>query len=131
MNYLGEEGYERIVDTMMQTARKLREGIEATPGLCVLGEPDMCVMAIGGAGLDVYEVGDEMQVRGWHLDRQQYPPSLHLTVTYAHASVVEQFLADLQYLDRGRTPAEPAAVAERPHAGRCPGGYPAAPREAG
>ena len=96
MNYLGEEGYERIVDTMMQTAQKLRGGIEATPGLCVLGQPDMCVMAIGGEGLDVYEVGDEMQVRGWHLDRQQFPPSLHLTVMYAHAGVVEQFLSDLR-----------------------------------
>jgi sphinganine-1-phosphate aldolase len=96
MNYLGEEGYERIVDTMMQTARKLREGIEAVPGLRVLGRPDMCVMAIGGEGLDVYEIGDEMQVRGWHLDRQQFPPSLHLTVTYAHAEVADQFLADLR-----------------------------------
>jgi hypothetical protein len=29
------------------------------------------------------------------MDRQQFPPSLHLTVTYAHARVVDQFLADL------------------------------------
>ena len=96
MNYLGEEGYERIVDTMMRTAARLREGIDALSGLRVLGQPDMCVMAIGGDGLDVYEVGDEMQLRGWHLDRQQFPPSLHLTVTYAHADVVEKFLADLR-----------------------------------
>lgn len=96
MNYLGEAGYTHIVETMMQTARKLQEGINALPGLHVIGEPDMCVMAIGGDGLDVYEVGDEMQARGWHLDRQQFPPSLHLTVIYAHAAVADQFLADLQ-----------------------------------
>lgn len=105
MNYLGEEGYCRIVDTMMRTAGQLRAGIDAIPGLRVLGAPDMCVMAIGGDGLDVYEVGDEMQARGWHLDRQQFPPSLHLTVTYGHAGVVEPFLADL---------AASAAAARRP-----------------
>jgi hypothetical protein len=107
MNYLGEEGYERIVDTMMRTAARLREGIDALPGLRVLGQPDMCVMAIGGDGLDVYEVGDEMQLRGWHLDRQQFPPSLHLTVTYVHAGVVERFLADLR--DAVRTVRRPSA----------------------
>jgi hypothetical protein len=37
-----------------------------------------------------------MQARGWHLDRQQFPPTLHLTVTYAHSEVVEPFLADLR-----------------------------------
>jgi hypothetical protein len=81
---------------MMDTARRIREGIAALPGVRVLGSPDMCVMAIGGDGLDIYEVGDEMQAKGWHLDRQQFPPSLHLTVTYAHAAVVDQFLADLK-----------------------------------
>jgi glutamate/tyrosine decarboxylase-like PLP-dependent enzyme len=96
MNYLGEDGYMRIVDTMMRTAATLRDGIAGIPGLRVLGAPDICVMAIGGTGLDVYEVGDEMQARGWRLDRQQRPPSLHLTVTYAHSAVVEQFLADLR-----------------------------------
>jgi glutamate/tyrosine decarboxylase-like PLP-dependent enzyme len=105
MNYLGEEGYCRIVDTMMRTAAELRDGINAVPGLRVLGAPDMCVMAIGGEGVDAYEVGDEMQARGWHLDRQQFPPSLHLTVTYGHAGVVEPFLADLR---------ASAAAAQRP-----------------
>ena len=30
------------------------------------------------------------------MDRQQYPPSLHLTVTHAHAQVADQFLHDLE-----------------------------------
>ncbi len=96
LNFLGEEGYLRIVDVMMRTATVLREGINAIPGLKVLSNPDMCVMAIGSDGLDVYEVADELQARGWHLDRQQFPPSLHLTVTYAHAATADAFLADLR-----------------------------------
>jgi len=55
----------------------------------------MSIMAIGSDRLNVYEVGDEMAVQGWHLDRQQFPPSLHVTVTPAHAQVADLFLEDL------------------------------------
>ena len=96
MNFLGAEGYRAIADTVMQTATKLKQGINATGGLKVLGEPAMSVMAIGSNGLNVYEVGDEMAARGWYLDRQQFPASLHVTVNYAHAASADQFLADLQ-----------------------------------
>jgi len=95
LNHLGEEGYLKITDTVMKTVLKLRSGIAATPGLKVLGEPAMSILAIGADGLNVYEVGDELSQRGWYLDRQQLPPSLHLTVTHAHAAVADRFLADL------------------------------------
>ena len=36
-----------------------------------------------------------MTLRGWHLDRQQFPPSLHMTITPAHASTADDFLRDL------------------------------------
>ncbi len=55
----------------------------------------MSIMAIGSDRLNVFEIGDEMALRGWNLDRQQFPPSLHVTVTPAHAQVADQFLADL------------------------------------
>ncbi|MFQ5577439.1 MAG: hypothetical protein ACE5G8_10690, partial [Anaerolineae bacterium] len=95
MNYLGEAGYLEIAQQVMETTLKLRDGINAIAGLRVLGEPPMSVLAIGSDALNVYEIGDELTLRGWHLDRQQYPPSLHLTVTHAHAAVADRFLADL------------------------------------
>ena len=55
----------------------------------------MSILAIGSDRLNVYEIGDELSLRGWHMDRQQFPPSLHLTVTHAHAQVADQFLRDL------------------------------------
>jgi hypothetical protein len=95
MHYLGEEGYLALADQVMKTALKLRARVAAIPGLQVLGEPIMSIMAIGSDRLNVYEVGDEMAVQGWHLDRQQFPPSLHVTVTPAHAQVADLFLEDL------------------------------------
>ncbi|HEY0991018.1 MAG TPA: aspartate aminotransferase family protein, partial [Kofleriaceae bacterium] len=33
--------------------------------------------------------------RGWTVDRQHRPPSIHLTVTANHAAIVDEYLADL------------------------------------
>lgn len=95
MNYLGEEGYLAITDTVMKTVTRLKEGIQAIDGVEVLGEPAMSILAIGSQRHNVYEIGDEMSLRGWYMDRQQFPASLHLTVTHAHAQVADLFLRDL------------------------------------
>jgi len=95
MNYLGEEGYLHITDTVMKTAKYLQEGIKAIPGLTILSDPEMSVFAIASAKIDVNEVADELELRGWHLDRQQFPTCLHMTVNYMHAAVADEFLADL------------------------------------
>jgi glutamate/tyrosine decarboxylase-like PLP-dependent enzyme len=95
LNYLGEEGYLAINDTVMRTTAKLRAGIDAIPGLEILGEPAMSLLAIGSDTLNIYEVADEMTLRGWQIDRQQFPPSLHLTVTHAHTQSANAFLSDL------------------------------------
>ena len=95
INYLGEDGYLRIAEAVMQTTVRIREGIASIPSIQVLSNPEMSIMAIGSQKLNVYEIGDEMTLRGWHLDRQQFPPSLHLTINYAHASMADQFLHDL------------------------------------
>jgi glutamate/tyrosine decarboxylase-like PLP-dependent enzyme len=95
LNFLGWEGYLEITDVVIKTTHKLQEGIDAIPGIQVLGNPEMSVFAIGSDGVDVYEVADELALRGWYLDRQHFPASLHLTVNCAQAAVADQFLADL------------------------------------
>lgn len=109
LNYLGEEGYTRIADVVMQTTKKIQEGIQRIDGLKIVGKPVMSVMAIASDKLDVYEIADEMTARGWHLDRQQFPPSLHLTINYAHAHSADAFLHDL---------AEAVAIVKKPSARR-------------
>jgi glutamate/tyrosine decarboxylase-like PLP-dependent enzyme len=97
LNHLGEDGYLAIADTVMKTVTVLRDGIAAIDGVRVLGDPAMSVLAIGSDQVNIYQVGDELALRGWHMDRQQHPPSLHLTVTHAHAQVIDQFLLDLEH----------------------------------
>jgi glutamate/tyrosine decarboxylase-like PLP-dependent enzyme len=96
LHHLGREGYLRLARQVRDTTRALRAGIDATPGLRVLGEPAMSVLAFGSDTLDVFAVGDAMDARGWHLDRQKGPDALHLMVSPMHAQVAERFLADLR-----------------------------------
>ncbi len=96
MNFLGEEGYLKLANVVMQAAKKIQAGVAALPEVRILSNPDMSVMALASDHLDVYQIGDELTARGWHLDRQQFPPSLHMTIVPAHALVVDQFLIDLR-----------------------------------
>ncbi len=95
MNYLGEDGYMEIADQVMQTAVSLHNGINQIEGIHIVSNPPMSIMAIGSDELNIYEIGDEMSLRGWHLDRQQFPPTLHVTVNYAHINQADAFLRDL------------------------------------
>jgi len=95
LNYLGEAGYLEMTDLVMKAARRFQDGVNAIPGLKVIGHPEMSVFAIGSDGLDVYALADELTQRNWHLDRQQFPPTLHMTVQFGHIGIVDEFLSDL------------------------------------
>ena len=95
LNYLGESGYLELTDLVMKATQRLRDGVNATPGIKVVSDPEMSVFAIGSDGLDVYALADELTKLNWHLDRQQFPPTLHMTVQFGHVEVVDEFLSDL------------------------------------
>jgi glutamate/tyrosine decarboxylase-like PLP-dependent enzyme len=105
---MGEEGYVAKAREILGTTQSLLNGIRAIPGLRVLGDPELTVVAFASDTLDVYALGDAMEARGWKLDRQQRPPSLHLMVTPAHTRVVEPFLADLRASAESLARGEPA-----------------------
>lgn len=96
MQYLGEEGYVRLARQTMDAARRLIDGVRATPGLHTWGEPDMTVVAIGSEEYDIFAIGDALNAKGWHFDRQDNPPALHLMASPRHALNVDEFVADLR-----------------------------------
>ncbi len=97
MNYLGESGYMRLASVILETVKKLRAGIEAIAELHIWGNPDASLLAFGSDSIDIMAVGDIMDDKGWHLDRQQNPAALHMMVTPNHAKIADQFLDDLRY----------------------------------
>jgi sphinganine-1-phosphate aldolase len=46
--------------------------------------------------VNIFAVGDQMQTRGWTINRVQKPDGLHAMVTAGHLAVVDDYLADLR-----------------------------------
>lgn len=100
MSYLGEAGYLDLARRAMDATQRIARGVLETPGLTILGKPVMTLLAIGardgGPSVDLNVLAEKMQERGWRLDRQQRPTSLHLTVSPAHDAAVDRLLEDLR-----------------------------------
>jgi sphinganine-1-phosphate aldolase len=64
LNFLGEEGYMRIIKEVQEATKKLMDGINAIDGLQVLGEPAMCMFSFKSDVINVYQLADAMSKRG-------------------------------------------------------------------
>ena len=98
MQHLGVEGYLERTRATLDAADRMRAGIAALDGLRVLGEGGLHLIAVAADpphAVDVFALGDALGRRGWFHDRQGPPDSLHSTVSYANAAVVDEWLADL------------------------------------
>lgn len=96
MNHLGIEGYKNIVKTVVETTQQFIKEIQQIPELEIIGDPITTVFAFKSDKIDIYEVADELSSKGWLLDRQQNPPSLHLTINYIHKNYIHDFISDLK-----------------------------------
>ena len=93
--FIGNDGYLKLAKSCMKTTIKIQDAIRKIPELNILSSPDATLFAITSDDLDIYEVGDEMGILGWQMDRQQMPASLHLSINPAHENVADDFLKDL------------------------------------
>jgi len=95
---LGEDGFMALAERTWQAAEALREGIRGIPELTLLGRPESPIVTYGvrDGAVDLFAVADQLQARGWAVDRQQDPPSVHCSATGNHLAVVPDYLADLR-----------------------------------
>jgi len=96
MQYLGEPGYLRLTKAARQATEALLAGLRSIPGVRVLGEPDATLAAFTFDDVDAFAIGKALRTRGWVVDQQQPPPSLHCTVNAVHAALIDDFLAALR-----------------------------------
>jgi sphinganine-1-phosphate aldolase len=100
LNFLGEEGFKRIVKTVQEATQKLIEGINAVPELEVLGKPAMCMFSFKSDAINVYQLGDAMAKRGWYIQGQFSTPltprNLHISVNFGTTHQVEALLKDMR-----------------------------------
>ena len=111
MHYLGDDGYLRLTRSARVATERLAQHINAHPHLSLLAQPDALLLSFVAKDLlrlNIYAVADEMWKRGWYIDRQEPPQSLHCTINAVHESVIEAMIVDLDeciaiVLDTGQT----------------------------
>ena len=111
MHFLGDDGYLGLTQSARVATEKLGHHISGHPHLSLLAQPDALLLSFianDPQRLNVYAVADEMWKRGWYIDRQEPPQSLHCTVNAVHESVIDEMLADLDacilsVLDTGKS----------------------------
>jgi len=105
MNYLGDDGYLRLTKAAYDACQQLADAIEQFPELQLRARPDSTLLSFGvrdthdesSPMFDIYAVADLLAQRGWYVDKQSPPASLHCTVNAVHGAVIDEFLIDLRW----------------------------------
>jgi glutamate/tyrosine decarboxylase-like PLP-dependent enzyme len=97
MQYLGRKGYRNLAKGVMESARRLRRGLERIEGLEVLtpSELNIVVYRSTDRSVDINAVGDALAERNWFVGRMRDPAALHFAVNPVHAPIVEEYLLDV------------------------------------
>ena len=98
MNYLGEEGYMRLTQGVMQAKRNLMEGINEIDDLETYGDPDLGIFTYGSPTVDISAVADGLADVGWYPNRLTEPPGIQMLLFPTHLPVVEEYLSDVSYI---------------------------------
>jgi sphinganine-1-phosphate aldolase len=98
MHHLGEEGYISLAEKLMQGTEKLLQGLKAIPGISIIGKPCMNIISYTTVHNkpDIFVIADEMEDRGWMIDRQQFPDCIHLTVLPTNVGYIDAYINDLK-----------------------------------
>eukprot|EP01099_Mayorella_cantabrigiensis_P001700 TRINITY_DN1754_c0_g1_i1.p1 TRINITY_DN1754_c0_g1~~TRINITY_DN1754_c0_g1_i1.p1 ORF type:complete len:551 (-),score=135.33 TRINITY_DN1754_c0_g1_i1:124-1608(-) len=97
--HLGSEGFLKVQSQVLQTAKYLINSINQIEGLQVIGDPQMTLLSfksVDETSFSIHVVADLMEERGWTIERQQLPDSIHLTVMPTHDRIKEKFIGDLK-----------------------------------
>lgn len=111
---MGEKGYLEAAQKILETAEKIKNGIEEMDDLHILGDP-LWVISFASKNIDIYRILDFMSERKWTLNGLHKPASIHICITLRHTQpgVTEKFISDLtQAVDHTKkTPAEGGGMA--------------------
>ena len=98
MHFLGDDGYLRLTRQAREATLQLATVIRSTPKLVLRAEPESTLLCFGAqdpSALNVFAIADELAKRGWYVDRQTPPDSLHCTVNAIHHDKIDWFARDL------------------------------------
>jgi sphinganine-1-phosphate aldolase len=99
MQFVGDEGYMAFAKGLLEARRRLVEGINAIPGLRVMGSPEMSLVAFTSDEISVFALIDEMKSRGFHVQAQLAhgvsKENIHLSINPSNVPWSDALLAEL------------------------------------
>ncbi|CAI6339154.1 unnamed protein product [Periconia digitata] len=95
----GTNGYIDAAHKIVGGMKKIEAAIRTHPSLSsdlkVVGKPLVSVIAFLSPTLDIYDIADAMNDKGWHLNALQSPPAIHIAVTLPIVAVVDKLVEDM------------------------------------
>jgi len=93
---MGMKGFISTTKCVLDVRSYIQSEISKLDDIEILGDPLMSVIAFKSNSVNIFAVADKMEQKGWHIDRQRRPDSIHLTAMPQHAEVKEQFVTDFR-----------------------------------
>jgi len=102
---MGQEGYLNIAREVLNTTNKITAAVQRIDGIRLVTPSDMTAFAImadeaathpSGRTIHILALADVMEAKGWQMERNQNPDSLHMSVSPLHSQSVDQLVADLE-----------------------------------
>jgi len=97
LNHLGRDGYLRLTRQALDYMDRFQAGIDAIPGLRVLGRPAMTVFGYTSDTLDLFAIAKGLTERGWLVFPDEWPVrAIRFMQSPGHEPYVDRYLADLR-----------------------------------
>ena len=99
---MGQDGYMNLARQLCTATKRICAAADEIPGIAVVTRPDMTCVSLKSSddadSVNIMSVADVMETRGWKMERQQLPDSLHMSILPQHtSSVVDTLIADLKF----------------------------------
>ncbi len=99
LNHFGDDGYMDIARKVWAMTEKIVAGVDAIPGLRILGRPQMNMCSFTSDEVSVFHIADEMKELGWYVQPQlaygSSPENLHLSINPNSERWADDLIADL------------------------------------
>lgn len=96
LQVMGHDGFLQVTKSIMQASKKLQNAIDALNDIELIGSPVMTIVSFKSSTLNVYAIADRMEEKGWKMERQRRPETVHMTIMPQHVHIIDQLIADLK-----------------------------------
>jgi len=83
------EGFLKTTEEMLQTVDKVKTAVLKIPDLFLVAEPDSTILAFTSTTLNIFNVADCLDEKGFKVEKQSQPDCIHLSIMPQHGPVAD------------------------------------------